>query len=98
MSLLININAAGLQLKLIFIQKETPALMFFWQLSEIVNNNFFNTNLEKSIVIRNKDQISIANLIMQLLILNFAEISVFQAVATGYIKSYQSKKITKIRK
>ena len=31
----------------IFIQKYVPALMFFWQLSEIFNNNFL-----KSIVIR----------------------------------------------
>ena len=37
---LINV-IAGLQLKPIFIQKEFPALVFSWQLSEIFNNNFF---------------------------------------------------------
>ena len=30
-----------MQLKPIFIQKEVPALVFSWQLSEIFNNNFF---------------------------------------------------------
>ena len=30
-----------MQLKPIFIQKEVPALVFSWQLSEILNNNFF---------------------------------------------------------
>ena len=43
------------------------------------------------------DQKSIANLITQLFILNFAKIFVFQAVTTGYIKTYQSKKITKVK-
>ena len=37
---------AGLQLKLIFIQKETPALVISWQLSEIFMNDFFNTALK----------------------------------------------------
>ena len=30
-----------MQLKLIFIQKEVPALVFYWQLSEFFNNNLF---------------------------------------------------------
>ena len=30
-----------MQLKPIFIQKELPALVFSWQLSEIFNNDFF---------------------------------------------------------
>ena len=30
-----------MQLKPIFIQKEVPALLLFWQLSESFNNNFF---------------------------------------------------------
>ena len=34
---------AGHQFKRIFIQKETPALVFSWQLSEIFNNEVFNT-------------------------------------------------------
>ena len=38
--LLINV-VADLQLKPIFIQKEVLALVFFWQLPEIFNNNFF---------------------------------------------------------
>ena len=48
MSFLINI-VAGVQLKPIFIQKQAPALVFSWQLSEIFNNDFFNTliNFEK---------------------------------------------------
>ena len=33
---------AGRQLKPIFIQKKTPTLVFFLQLSKIFNNNFFN--------------------------------------------------------
>ena len=44
------------------------------------------------------DKTSIANLITQLFIWNFAKISIFQAVTTGYIKVYQSKKITKSNK
>ena len=53
-----------MQLKPIFIQKEVPVMLFSWQLSEIFNN-FFKER-KKSIVIRNVDQISIANLITQL--------------------------------
>ena len=30
-----------MQLKPVFIEKEVPALVFFWQLYEIFNNNFF---------------------------------------------------------
>ena len=60
-----------MQLKPIFIQKEVPALVFSWQLSEFFNNNFFKETRKhcyekRSIVIRNVDQISIANLITQL--------------------------------
>ena len=62
-SVLFNRYSCSMQLKSIFIQKEVPALVFFWQLSEIFNNNFL-----KSIVIRNVDQISISNLITQLFI------------------------------
>ena len=40
-----------MQLKPIFIQKEVPALVFSWQLSEILNNNFFKER-KKSIVMR----------------------------------------------
>ena len=45
----------------------------------------------KRIVIRNVDQISIESLITQNLILNFANISIFQVEATVYVKSSQSK-------
>ena len=38
-----------MQLNPIFIQKEVPALVFSWQLSEIFNNNFL-----KGIIIRKK--------------------------------------------
>ena len=50
--------------------KEVTALVFSWQLSEIFNNNFVKEYCykSKSIVIRNMDQISTANLIMQLFI------------------------------
>ena len=92
---------AGRQLKPIFIQKETPALVLSLQLFKFLTTTFFNTffnTLKKSIVIRNVDQISIANLITQLFILNFAKISVFQVVTASYIKAYQSKKITKSSK
>ena len=34
---------AGLQLKPIIIQKEVPSQVFFWQLFEILNNDFFYT-------------------------------------------------------
>ena len=54
--------------------------------------------MKKSIVIRSVDQISIANLIIQLFILNLFKIPVFQAVTMGYIKSHQSEKITKSSK
>ena len=37
---------------------------------------------------RNMDQMSIKNPIKQLFFLNFAKISVFQAVTMGYIKPY----------
>ena len=40
---------------------------------------------------RNVDQISIESLITQNLILNFANISIFQVEATVYVKSSQSK-------
>ena len=60
-----------MQLKPIFIQKEVPALVFSWQLSEILNNNFFKERKKalyekRNIVIKNVDQISIANLITRL--------------------------------
>ena len=44
--------------KPIFIQKEVPALMFSWQLSEIFSNNYFKKHRykKKSIVIRKVDQ------------------------------------------
>ena len=45
---------------------------------------------------KNVDQISIANLITQHFILNFAKISMFQAETTVYVKSYQSKKLLKV--
>ena len=66
-------------LKPSFIQIEVRALVFSWQLSEIFNNNFFKKHCykKKSIVIRNVDHVSIANLITQLLS-NLAKISVFQ--------------------
>ena len=69
MSFLGNIDAAG-SLRLIFVQKEAPALLFSWQLSEIFNNNFFKEHCykEQSIATTNVDHMSIANLIMQLLI------------------------------
>ena len=62
-----------MQLKPIFIKKEVPTLVFSWQLSEILNNNFFKEwekalLWERSIVIRNEDQISIANVITQLFV------------------------------
>ena len=68
-SFLINV-VAGSQLKPIFIQKEIPVLVFSWQLSESFNNNFFKKHCykKKSIIKRNVDQISIANLTMQLFI------------------------------
>ena len=74
---------------------DEQALVFSWQLSEIFNNDVFNT-LKKSIGIRNVDQISIANLLTQRFTLNFAKISVFQVVKTSYIKSHQSKKSLKV--
>ena len=84
---------AGRQLKPIFIQKETPALVLSLQLFKFLTTTFFNTffkTLKKSIIIRNVDQISIANLITQLFTF---KISVFQVVmTTRYIKSYPSKK------
>ena len=40
-SVFFNKYSCRMQLKLIFIQKEVPALVFSWQLSEIFNNNFF---------------------------------------------------------
>ena len=43
---------------------------------------------------RNVDPIFITNIITQLFILNFAKISVLQAVTTGYIKPYQLKGLT----
>ena len=60
-----------MQLKPIFIQKEVPALVFSWQLSEIFNNNFFKERKkallwEKKHCYKKRDQISIANLITQL--------------------------------
>ena len=68
-SFLVNV-AAGLQLKPIFIQKQVPALVFFWQLSEFFNNNFFKKHCYKkeSILIRKVDHLSITNLITQLFI------------------------------
>ena len=62
-----------MQLKPISVQKEVLALVFSWQLSEIFNYDFFKEKKkhcykQKCIVIRNMDQVSIANLIMQLLI------------------------------
>ena len=42
------------------------------------------------------DQISIANLITQHFILNSAEISMYQAETTVYVKSYRSKKLLKV--
>ena len=56
------------------------------------------TNPEKSIIIRNVDQLSIVNLITQHFILNFAKTSVFQTETTVYIKLYRSKKTTKSSK
>ena len=109
-SFLINI-VAGLQFTLIFIQNEALALMFSWQLSEIFSNDAFNKLWKKALnnkrqwiryvdqistSIRNVEQISIANLITQLFILNLAKISVFQTMTTGYIKFYQSKKSLKV--
>ena len=65
---LINI-VAGLQFNPIFIRKEVPALVLSWQLCEMFNNSFFKEHCyKKSIVTRNVDQISIANLITQLFI------------------------------
>ena len=40
-SVFFNKYSCRMQLKPIFIQKEVPALVFSWQLSEIFNNNFF---------------------------------------------------------
>ena len=45
---------------------------------------------------KKREQISIANLITQLFILNLAKITVFQAITIGYIKFYQSKKSLKV--
>ena len=70
-SFLINISCR-MQLKPIFIQKEVPVLVFSWQLSEFFLTTTFLKREKKhcyekrSIVIRNVDQISIANLITQL--------------------------------
>ena len=58
-----------MQLKPIFIQKEVPVQVFSLQLSEIFNNNFLKSIvIKKSIVLRNVDQISMANLIKQLFV------------------------------
>ena len=76
--------------------------MFSWQLSEIINKIFFKERKKhcyekRSIVIRNVDQISIANL-LTLLFYNFAKISVFQqGVSTVYSDNrlfYQSNHIS----
>ena len=56
---------AGLQLNSIFIQKETPAPVLSWQLSEIFNNDLFN--FEKKHYYKKRDQIYIPNLMTQLL-------------------------------
>ena len=80
---------AGRQFRLIFIQKETPALVLSLQLFKFLKTSFFNT-LKKNIIIRSVDEISIAKLITQLFTF---KISVFQVLmTTRYIKSYQSKK------
>ena len=55
-----------MQLNPIFIQKEVLALVFSWQLSDIFNNNFLKR--KKTHCYKKRDQISIANLIMQLFI------------------------------
>ena len=74
----------SLELKPIFIQKEAPVQVFSWQLSKIFNNNFFS---------------SLIDLIMKLFALNFAKISEFQEVKTGYVKkSCLSKRINKSSK
>ena len=50
--------------------------------------------MKKSIDTRKVDQVSVGNLITQLFIWNF-EISLFQAVAVGYTKSYHSERSLK---
>ena len=72
-----------------------PVLVFSWQLSEIFNNDIFNT-FKISIFIRNVDQTSITNLITQRFTLNFSKISVFQVVKTSYIRSCQLKQSLKV--
>ena len=63
------------------------ALVFFLQLSEICNNNFFQEDCykKKNIVIGNVDQISIANLITQFLLCQDFYILAQTLVATSYI-------------
>ena len=90
MIFLINV-VAGLQGKSIFIQKEAAVLVFSWQYLEFLKTTFLTlTKLWKNALLRGYvDQVSITNLVKQRFVLNFAMISVFQAVTiTCYIKSY----------
>ena len=90
MSFLINV-VAGLQGKSIFIQQEAAVLVFSWQYLKFLKTTFLTLNkLWKNALLRGYvDQLSIANLVKQRFVLNFAMISVFQAVTiTRYIKSY----------
>ena len=81
---LFNKYSYSVQLKPIFIQKEVPALLFSSQLSEIFNTNFLKGHCYKkeSFVIRNVDQISIANLIRQLLLCQ--DFSIVHGESGGY--------------
>ena len=69
-SVLFNKYSCSMQLKPTFISNKFPAMVFSWQLSERFRNNFFKERCykKKSNVIRNVDQISIANLITHLFI------------------------------
>ena len=61
------------------------------------NNKFFKLiKFEKSIVTRNVDQIFTGNLFTQFFTCNLDNISVFQAVKSGYTKFHQSKKSLKV--
>ena len=92
---------AGVELKPIFIQKESWRWFFLDRYLKFLTTTFFILNKfwKKSIVTRNVDQkMSTTNLIAEHFILNFNEITVFQLVTTSFVKSYQSKKITKSSK
>ena len=94
-----------MQLKPIFIQKEVPALVFSWQLSEIFKNNFFKER-KKALLWKEKhsykkrgsDIYRKSNYAVfygtSPRYLYFSKKLAQFIVTTGYIKFYQSKKIT----